>query len=76
MEGFKETYFGKEISLSADQCYVLSVINRFHQKAVDIANNYREKYRSYKNFQTFATQGIRDGYILLHWHFESIGYVD
>ena len=49
MEGFKEKYFGKEIVLSKDQCYVLSTTSHFRQKAADAAQQYLQKYKSYKN---------------------------
>lgn len=83
MEGFKEKYFGKEIVLSKDQCYVLSTTSHFRQKAADAAQQYLQKYKSYKNFQVFATKGIQDGYDVLKGYFNrtldiliEMGYYD
>ena len=83
MEGFKEKYLGKEIVLSADQCYMLSTISRYRKNAALAAQQYIQKYQDYKNFQAFSTQGIQDGYKILEWHFDKtldaliqMGYYD
>lgn len=83
MEGFKEKYLGKEIVLSADQCYMLSTISHYRKYAADAAQQYIQKYQNYKSFEAFSTQGIQDGYKILKWHFDKtldaliqMGYYD
>ena len=72
MEGFNEKYLGREIQLSADQCYMLSTISRYRQHAEYAAQQYIQKYQSYKSFQVFSSQGIQDGYAILKWYFSKM----
>lgn len=83
MSDYSGTFLGKEFTITENACHLLSVRNEYALLAEQGWEHYEKTYDGYKNFQTFAKKGIREGYLLIENYFSqtvarlvSEGYYD